>query len=218
MPAWSEQGRWGTLIGSCPSFFLRKNSFLNLANQSPPPPTLVAAWRLGQIRPRRVLKRSLASTGHRGRVDARGQPPGGAPGLTRTTGLSAVVPSRDGRWRVAFGERAWEIHAREETRSRLPGIDSPPQPQSPGGRLLGTRSSQRSAEGVAHRPSREGAPAPRSAVRVKPGAQCQRWPRALTRPRWPVSAKNLIKIDDAVFVPTAHAPPARTVGDSDRRG
>ena len=39
----------------------------------------------------------LASTGHRGRVDARGRPPGGAPGLTRTSGQPAGVPSRDRR-------------------------------------------------------------------------------------------------------------------------
>ena len=41
----------------------------------------------------------LASSGHRGRVDARGHRFGGAPGLTRTSDRGADVPSRDGRAR-----------------------------------------------------------------------------------------------------------------------
>jgi len=45
----------------------------------------------------------LASTGHRGRVDARGQPLGRAPGLTRSSDRSAAAPSRDGRRRSAYG-------------------------------------------------------------------------------------------------------------------
>ena len=36
----------------------------------------------------------MASTGHRGRVDARGQPVGGAPSLTRTSGQDVGAPSR----------------------------------------------------------------------------------------------------------------------------
>ena len=39
----------------------------------------------------------LASTGHRGRVDARGHRSGREPGLTRTSGQRVGVPSRDGR-------------------------------------------------------------------------------------------------------------------------
>ena len=151
------------------------------------------------------LKRSLASTGHRGRVDARGRPLGRAPGLTRTTGLPAAAPSREGRRRSAFGGSAWAKHSREEAGSRLPGAGSwrcafgcvvakaAPTPRSPGGRFLAARSSQRSAEGAAHRPSREGTPAPRSVFRVKPGAPSRRWPRASTRPRWPVDAKPPFK-------------------------
>ena len=69
------------------------------------------------------FEEGLAPTGHRGRVDARGQPPGRSPGLTRTTGRPAVAPSRDGRWRVAFGERAWAKHSREEAGPRLPGTE-----------------------------------------------------------------------------------------------
>jgi len=52
-------------------------------------------------------------------------------------------------------------------------------------------SAQRQAP--ARRPSREGAPALRPAIRVKPVALPRRWPRASTRPRWPVDAKSLSK-------------------------
>ena len=41
--------------------------------------------------------RALASTGHRGRVDARGLRSGRAPGPTRTAGRGAGAPSRDRR-------------------------------------------------------------------------------------------------------------------------
>src|SRR6516164_3492666 len=40
------------------------------------------------------------------------------------------------------------------------------------------------------RRTREGTPAPRPIVRVKPGAPPTRRPRASTRPRWPVDAKH----------------------------
>ena len=46
-----------------------------------------------------VFKGVLASSGDRGRDDARGQRSGGAPGLTRTSGRSAGVPSRVRRTR-----------------------------------------------------------------------------------------------------------------------
>ena len=48
----------------------------------------------------------LASTAHRGRVDARGRRSGGAPGLTRTSGQTVGVPSLDAR-ACAYGARAW---------------------------------------------------------------------------------------------------------------
>jgi hypothetical protein len=46
---------------------------------------------------RHFLKVMGASTGHRGRVEARGQRRHGAPGLTRISGQAVGVPSRDGR-------------------------------------------------------------------------------------------------------------------------
>ena len=76
----------------------------------------------------------------------------------------------------------------------------------------------RSAAGAADRRSREGATAPRSDVRVKPGAPPERWPRASSRPRWPDDAKTPFKNYNAEFVPTARPTPARTVGDSSWRG
>ena len=70
---------------------------------------------------------------------------------------------------------------------------------------IGTRSrpqvQPRSAEGAADRPSREGAPAPRHEVRVKPGGACRRWPRASSRPRWPDDAKTNLKIRGACICP-----------------
>jgi len=54
----------------------------------------------------RFLVVALASTGHRGRVDARGRPPGRSPGLTRTTDRGARAPSREGHCRGAW-RRAW---------------------------------------------------------------------------------------------------------------
>ena len=49
---------------------------------------------------------------------------------------------------------------------------------------------ERNRAGVRPRPAREGAPAAWPDVRVKPGAPRRRWPRASTRPRWPVDAKT----------------------------
>jgi len=58
-----------------------------------------------------VFKGALASTGHRGRVDARGHRIGEAPGLTRTSNRSAGVPSREGRSR-APSARSWVCDAK----------------------------------------------------------------------------------------------------------
>jgi hypothetical protein len=49
-------------------------------------------------------------------------------------------------------------------------------------------------------------------------AHAGRTPRALTRPRWPVSAKPSNKYLVREFVPTARPAPARAAGDSDSRG
>jgi hypothetical protein len=51
----------------------------------------------------------------------------------------------------------------------------------------------RSAAGAADRPSREGTPTAWPDVRVKPVAPPERWPRASTRPRWPVDAPITLK-------------------------
>ena len=56
-------------------------------------------------------------------------------------------------------------------------------------------------------PSRKGTPTPRSAFRVKPGAQSQRRPRVLTRPRRPVNTKPLPKIRPPYFL---HPPRCRS--------
>ena len=117
----------------------------------------------------------LASTGHRGRVDARGQRIGGPLGLTRTAGLPSNAPCRDARRRDA-SRRA----AKRAPKARRPG------------------------------PSREGAPATRFDVRVKPAARLPRWPRASTRPRWPVDAKSPFKNHRVFSQPTE--VPARQDG------
>ena len=59
----------------------------------------------------------------------------------------------------------------------------------------------RGAEGAADRPSREGAPTPRSVVRGRPGAPPTGWPRASSRPRWPDDAKITLKIADVFLHP-----------------
>src|SRR5471032_3200383 len=57
----------------------------------------------------------------------------------------------------------------------------------------GERVKQHDAEGVVHRLTREGTLTAWPDVRVKPAEQCQRGPRASTRPRRPVDAKSPIK-------------------------
>ena len=51
----------------------------------------------GEEKPSRFFKWGLASSGHRGRDDARGHRCHAPSGLTRTSGLCAAAPSRDGR-------------------------------------------------------------------------------------------------------------------------
>jgi hypothetical protein len=72
---------------------------------SPCPPCRASTWAGGE-KPSPFFCLALASTGHRGRVDARGRPIGGAPGLTRTSDRGAGAPSREGRCR-APSARAW---------------------------------------------------------------------------------------------------------------
>ena len=57
------------------------------------------------------------------------------------------------------------------------------------GDAFGVAGPARPPNALRPRPSREGAPAPPSEVRVKPGAPPIGRPRASTRPRWPVDAK-----------------------------
>jgi len=101
-----------------------------------------------------IFLRGVASTGHRGRVDARGRREHCSAGLTRTAALSASAPSRDERRTTPQASRA-----------------------------------NAAPKALRKRPSREVASTSRSEVRVRPGAPPGRWPRASTRPRWPVDAK-----------------------------
>jgi hypothetical protein len=59
----------------------------------------------------------------------------------------------------------------------------------------------RSAAGAADRPSREGTPTAWPDVRVKPGPLPERWPRASTRPRWPVDAPITLKKSECLSSP-----------------
>jgi hypothetical protein len=67
----------------------------------------------------------LASTGHRGRVDARGQRRHTPSGLTRTTGQSADAPSRDRRGRrlrrrqLGAAPAASQQHTKRSSRSAI---------------------------------------------------------------------------------------------------
>ena len=117
------------------------------------------------------FKRTWASTGHRGRVDARGVRSGGAPGLTRTSDRSAGAPSRDGRSAAPAALRGLTFPDEEAVVSRA--------------------AERRDGAGVVPRRSRKGATAGWPKVRVRPGAGCRRWPRASTRPRWAVDANPL---------------------------
>ena len=67
---------------------------------SPRPPHRVSVLAGGE-KHAPFFKIVLASTGHRGRVDARGHRSGWAWGLTRTSDRGGGVPSRDGQaWRL----------------------------------------------------------------------------------------------------------------------
>jgi hypothetical protein len=56
--------------------------------------------------------------------------------------------------------------------------------------------------------SRQGTKATRPAIRVRPGGQCQGWPRASTRPRWPVDAKTPPKNRCTGICPNRQPAPA----------
>ncbi len=154
-------------------------------------------WRLGGWDKYRVVvfKVGWASTGHRGRVDARGRPLGGAPGLTRATGLPASAPSRDGRGRDAFGDRAGTtaLAKRPDRGCQVPSSRHDCSRQEAAFLARDQASAAPKALRIVHHEKERRHRDPRFAVRVMPGAQCHRWPRALTRPRWPVNAKDLSK-------------------------
>ena len=78
-------------------------------HKPPPTPPRRAPWR-GDKYGARFLNGALASTGLRGRVDARGRPRHTPSGLTRTSGLCAGVPSRDRRGTTPSASRCSAKH------------------------------------------------------------------------------------------------------------
>jgi hypothetical protein len=114
----------------------------------------------------------------------------------------------ESRAALSLRREAW----RDSRRCQAPVV------RSPARRCGCPCGSARTPKAPRPRPSRQRAPAPRSAIRVRPGARLTRTPRALTRPRWPVSAKPLSK----TLVQNLSQPPGRhqrrTVGDSSWRG
>ena len=91
----SDRGIYG-LAASC-TFVYRATDAQDVAQppakQAPAHPAAGTPVRVDK-NIRGCLKTVLASTGHRGRVDARGPRRHGAPGLTRTSGLAVGAPSR----------------------------------------------------------------------------------------------------------------------------
>ena len=155
-----------------------------LRNKPPPTSPLPALRRMKKKS--RVLNRCLASAGHRGRADARGQRGHRATGLTRMSDRGAGVPSRDGR-SAAPATLDQLSHRCPARRVSLPYFGSGL------ARSLPRRAHAvpvRTPQASHRRPSREGTPTTRPDVRVKPGAPPIGWPRASTRPRWPVDAKD----------------------------
>jgi len=77
----------------------------------------------------------------------------------------------------------------------------------------------RGAEGAAIVEHDEGRWPAGARVRVKPGGAPGRWPRASTRPRWPVDAKNPFQNRECFFSTLSHAQqrPARSGTESARR-
>ena len=162
----------------------------------------------------------LASTGHRGRVDARGPPPHAPAGLTRTSGQCAGAPSRDGRGRSPSASR-WGARrargARDARETRETRVSSRARPRTPTDSI---EEVQAPAPQAPARRSREGAPTRWPDVRVKPGALPERWPRASARPRWPADAKTPLKNGQPVFVPTTEASQrrgGRVFGETENR-
>jgi len=150
----------------------------------PPASTLTIGPAVGTNAGSPFFKGTLASSGHRGRDEARGQPDHRAPGLTRTSPRGANAPSRVRRGTSPLAPRRAELFGKPPGRSQK----------------FKPRCARR-----AHRPSREGALAAWLVVRVKPGSLPERWPRVSSRPRWPDEAKVPLKTRAAVFVPTARA-------------
>ena len=120
-----------------------------------------------------VLLGTLASTGHRGRVDARGRRVGRSPGLTRTGGRARRRSCRDRGGR--------DLRSRWARRS---SIDTRRNRHAQSARAVGDAGRRRVF--VDHDKERRRAGPP---VRVRPAGARGRWPRASTRPRWPVDAK-----------------------------
>ena len=154
----------------------------------------------------------LASTGHRGRVDARGPRRHCSAGLTRTSGQAVGAPSRVRRARRLRRRVAGMCATRPTSQAPagdpVPVADPSAAPAKPHRRSIGRSDAltqPRGAAGAADRPSREGALAAWPEVRVRPAALPKRWPRASTRPRWPVDAKTILKNGECF------SPPAKVV-------
>ena len=97
VPAWSEQGSVWDSDWLLSLLVLRTIPSLTSPIRVPHRPSLVPVRGLGQIPVPSFFRGFLASSGHRGRDDARGRPTGWAPGLTRTSGQRVGAPSRDRR-------------------------------------------------------------------------------------------------------------------------
>ena len=136
---------------------------------SPCPPCRRPAPRRVERRHGEFVVEALASTGHRGRVDARGQRLDKAPGLTRTTNPAAGAPSRDATMARRLRRRAALRCAQCLRSSRAAG-----------------------AVGAADRRSREGALAARPVVRVKPGAPASRPAAGMVGGSWSWSVSVLV--------------------------
>ena len=243
---------------------------------SPSPPCR-AGTPVGGEKQSPFFKGVLASTGHRGRVDARGLRVSGATGLTRTSDRGAAAPSRVGRWRDAFGlarrrrrcltpivsdtgsgiasiaisvmaaasfsARCEEMpdpcgccpaHQRRSRGARHAegsGISfvralSPNSERTSIGRVRlqhsrpdtaivktwhVSRFAQRSAKRCASSLTRRSAG---TAIRSsrQPGPQRPCWPRASTRPRWPVDAKEPSKNGNCFSAPSGGAGAAGWAG------
>ena len=112
--------------------------------------------------------------------------------------------------------RPWRRSARGRTRT-LVERSSAPNPKyaaMPRDRAWRVRRQPHCATPKAsrQRPSRQGTSSNRPHVRVKPGARRGGWPRALTRPRWPVNAKASNKYRCRYLSQWPSKPPAKGGG------